>query len=161
MEYIKNSDSLIIKKRLSDFYDKNKTRKNVLISAKTGNKNLNEEFDRVSKIVSAEYPELNIDRLQISWGRKTSKRKRSVRFGSIDLKRQLIRIHPLCDDEKIPDHFLRSVIFHEVAHFIHYDYFKSDGFHDSLFYSILKKIDADFEKSRNWEKNNKKLFFTV
>jgi predicted SprT family Zn-dependent metalloprotease len=162
IDFIKNKrGSVEIKKRLSAFYKKNRMERKVKLSDKSKNKNLNEEFQSVIKIINSKFPTVDMTKLKITWGRNTVKRTRVIRFGSFDLKNILIRIHPICDDIKIPDFFLRSIIFHEAAHFIHYEIHNSLGKHNILFYQILKQIDVDFNKSKSWEKNNKEIFFNL
>jgi len=56
---------------------------------------------------------------QIGWSRRTSgRRRRSIRLGSWNVERNLIRIHPVLDDGWVPDYVLRFVVFHELLHAI-------------------------------------------
>lgn len=53
----------------------------------------------------------------ITWGKMPSKvRRRSIRFGSYAPQEHLIRIHPLLDDDYVPEWFVRYIVFHEMLH---------------------------------------------
>lgn len=53
----------------------------------------------------------------ITWGRMPSaRRRRSIRFGSFTPEENLIRIHPLLDQEFVPEYFVRYIVFHEMLH---------------------------------------------
>jgi len=54
----------------------------------------------------------------ITWGRMpaTTRRRRSIRFGSFSPEDNLIRIHPLLDSPQVPEFFVRYIVFHEMLH---------------------------------------------
>jgi hypothetical protein len=55
----------------------------------------------------------------ITWGRMpaaTSRRRRSIRFGSYTQEDHLIRIHPLLDQGFVPDYVVQYIVFHEMLH---------------------------------------------
>ena len=53
----------------------------------------------------------------ITWGRMAPpRRRRSIRFGSYTAEDRLIRIHPLLDQDFVPRHFVRYIVFHEMLH---------------------------------------------
>ncbi|MEM1347190.1 MAG: hypothetical protein AAGI01_01450 [Myxococcota bacterium] len=56
-----------------------------------------------------------LEDIQITWGRKSSG-KRSIRFGSFDFGRRLIRVHPALDQVWVPDYFVAYIVYHELAH---------------------------------------------
>lgn len=58
-------------------------------------------------------PEL--DPIRITWG-KHSRGKRSIRLGSYDFERRLIRIHPALDQAWVPRLFVEFVVYHELLH---------------------------------------------
>ena len=60
-------------------------------------------------------PEL--DELHITWGRR-GRGSKSIRFGSYDFDRKLIRIHPTLDQEWVPKYFIEFIVFHELLHAI-------------------------------------------
>lgn len=57
----------------------------------------------------------------IGWGKRGAKRGRRVRtrtlrFGSYSKAGQLIRIHPVLDDQRVPREFVEYIVFHEMLH---------------------------------------------
>ena len=57
----------------------------------------------------------------IEWGRRRprprrSRKRRSMRFGSWHADRRLIRVHPALDDVRVPERFVRYIVFHEMLH---------------------------------------------
>ncbi len=60
----------------------------------------------------------------IEWGRqrpvrrKIRRRVTSIRYGSYHAGSNLIRVHPLLDDERVPQEFVRYIVFHEMLHAI-------------------------------------------
>jgi hypothetical protein len=53
----------------------------------------------------------------ITWGRMPPpRRRRSIRFGSYTAEDRLIRIHPLLDQDFVPEYFVRYIVFHEMLH---------------------------------------------
>ena len=62
-------------------------------------------------------------RYQIGWGRNRPERRkgrgqrgRSIRFGSWSRTTHTIRVHPLLDDERVPQEFVEYIVFHEMLH---------------------------------------------
>ncbi|AWV90569.1 hypothetical protein [Bradymonas sediminis] len=53
--------------------------------------------------------------IHITWGRR-SQGNRSIRFGSYDFDRKLIRIHPALDRDWVPRYFVAFIIYHELLH---------------------------------------------
>ncbi|MBH25318.1 MAG: hypothetical protein CMH57_12880 [Myxococcales bacterium] len=58
--------------------------------------------------------------LTVTWGRwgRPGPRK-SIRLGSYDPRRQLIRIHPLLDRESVPAWVIQFVLYHEALHHLY------------------------------------------
>jgi hypothetical protein len=57
----------------------------------------------------------------ITWGRWPSTtrrrpRRRTLRLGSYDARRHLIRIHPVLDRRDVPLHVVESIVHHEILH---------------------------------------------
>jgi len=66
--------------------------------------------------LNAEYFEGKITAM-ITWGRMpSSRRRRSIRFGSFYPRENLIRIHPLLDQDFVPLYFVEYIVFHEMLH---------------------------------------------
>lgn len=53
---------------------------------------------------------------RITWGKLSAWPKRSIRYGSYVQEDNLIRIHPLLDQEFVPECVVRYVVFHEMLH---------------------------------------------
>jgi hypothetical protein len=54
---------------------------------------------------------------RITWGRMPGKRvRRTIRFGSYSHEQRLIRIHPLLDQDFVPEYIVRYIVFHEMLH---------------------------------------------
>lgn len=54
---------------------------------------------------------------RITWGNMPGlSRRRSIRFGSYLAEDNLIRIHPLLDQDFVPAFFVRYIVFHEMLH---------------------------------------------
>ncbi len=59
--------------------------------------------------------------LAITWGRHAPRRRgrrksRSIRLGSWDEQRRLVRIHPVLDQRFVPRYVVASVVHHEMVH---------------------------------------------
>lgn len=69
-------------------------------------------FDEVNR---SEYG--NAVKTPITWGKMPAlRRRRSIRFGSYSPGEELIRVHPLLDQEFVPRFFVRYIVFHEMLH---------------------------------------------
>ncbi|MBI3118894.1 MAG: hypothetical protein HYZ00_09425 [Candidatus Hydrogenedentes bacterium] len=73
--------------------------------------------------LAAHFNQLNADYFEgkisarITWGRMQKLRRRySIRFGSYSPPEDLIRMHPLLDQEFVPEFFVRYIVFHEMLH---------------------------------------------
>ena len=57
---------------------------------------------------------------EISWGRRVAPRRgqRSIQLGTYVPDEKLIRIHPLLDQDWVPDYFVASVVYHEMLHHV-------------------------------------------
>ena len=54
----------------------------------------------------------------ITWGRRTRQARHSLRLGSYTAPERLVRIHPVLDQEGVPDWFVRYIVFHELLHVV-------------------------------------------
>jgi len=53
----------------------------------------------------------------LTWGRRgKSSSRRSLRLGSFDSERGVVRIHPVLDRTDVPEWFVRYVLMHEILH---------------------------------------------
>jgi len=95
-----------------------------------------------------------LEDIQITWGRRSSG-KRSIRFGSFDFERRLVRVHPALDQAWVPDLFVAYIVYHELAHAvapprvingrrcIHHEEFEA-----------LERRFPGYEEAIAWEKAN-------
>lgn len=53
----------------------------------------------------------------ITWGRAMRRHgRRRITFGTYRHAQRLIRVHPRLDDARVPDFFVRYIVFHEMLH---------------------------------------------
>ena len=53
----------------------------------------------------------------LTWGRRQrSSSRRSLRLGSYDPELNVVRVHPVLDQEGVPEWFVRFVLMHEILH---------------------------------------------
>jgi len=93
---------------------------------------------------------------RITWGNMpTLKRRSSIRLGSYVEDDRLIRIHPLLDQEKVPELYLESVVYHEMIH-AHLRQSGEDDQgvkHTDEFRAWEKKFSHN-KFAKDWEKKN-------
>lgn len=74
------------------------------------------DLEALYREVNAEYFEGTVT-APITWGKMPAqRRRRSIRFGSFSPGENLIRIHPLLDQDFVPRFFVRYIVFHEMLH---------------------------------------------
>lgn len=77
---------------------------------------LEEVLARVARYLP---PNENHDGVTITWGKRPSKpSRRSIRLGSMDEKRSLIRVHPVLDSAWVPAVVVDFVVWHELCHYV-------------------------------------------
>ncbi|MEA2700095.1 MAG: hypothetical protein QOI66_4366, partial [Myxococcales bacterium] len=67
----------------------------------------------------------------------------------------IIRIHPVLDQESVPDYFVAWIVFHEMLHGKH-EVLRKDGrrrFHTKEFLAEERTF-ADYDRACAWEKAN-------
>ena len=109
------------------------------------------------------YDELNVQHFdrrvtaRIGWGRRPPDgRRRSIKMGVYFHDQKLIRIHPALDDEQVPRHFVRLVVFHEMLHQVLPPTTDDSGrrtVHGREFRAAERRF-PDYERARAWEKTN-------
>jgi hypothetical protein len=79
--------------------------------------NLATIFDEVIRGLDAPMREAvaALDDIHITWGRR-GQGSRSIRFGSYDFDRKLIRVHPALDRDWVPRYFVSFIVYHELLH---------------------------------------------
>ncbi len=96
----------------------------------------------------------------ITWGRLNPvARQRSIRFGSYWERDNLIRIHPLLDQDFVPEFFVRYIVFHEMLHAaLAKESPRGDGrriVHGAEF-RRREQAYPDYERATAWETSNLK-----
>ncbi|MBI5395722.1 MAG: hypothetical protein HZA91_10535 [Verrucomicrobia bacterium] len=101
----------------------------------------------------------------ITWGRAARQRgRRRITFGTYHHAQRLIRIHPRLDDARVPEFFVRYIVFHEMLHAA----FGENGdtaarrngrrvIHSREFRRREKEFH-DYARALGWEKENLRLF---
>ena len=77
------------------------------------------DLNSIRKRVNAIHFQNNVP-CHIGWGttRAVGQKRRSIRYGSCDIKERIIRIHPLLDQCKVPAAFVDYIVFHEMLHLV-------------------------------------------
>jgi hypothetical protein len=70
---------------------------------------LRDEFAGESPLEGRPWPE-------VTWGRRSGRARYSLRLGSFEPSANLIRVHPVLDQEAVPASFVRYILFHELLH---------------------------------------------
>lgn len=96
--------------------------------------------------------------VQVTWGRRAPtnrRRRRSVRLGTYVQDDQLIRIHPVLDQDWVPRFFVAYVLFHEMLHHVvpaplinGKKHFHSPEFRRQ------ERAYPDYDRAIEWEKSN-------
>ena len=95
--------------------------------------------------------------VRITWGRRTRRRKgqRSIQLGTYVPAEQLIRVHPVLDQEWVPRFYVESVVFHEMLH--HAMPPRREGgrmrFHTPEFRAAERNFEHH-EQAERWESKN-------
>ncbi len=108
-------------------------------------------FDQLNQKHFQEIPDLSI-----TWGKRSGKSaRRSVRLGSYDPHKKLIRINPCLDHSSVPRYVVKGVIFHEMLHHI-VPVEKENGrrvIHSPRFYE-LERSYPDHLRILEWKKRH-------
>jgi len=95
--------------------------------------------------------------VRITWGRRTRRRKgqRSIQLGTYVPAEELIRVHPVLDQEWVPRFYVESVVFHEMLH--HAMPPKREGgrmrFHTPAF-RAAERAFVHHDRAERWESAN-------
>ncbi len=94
--------------------------------------------------------------LRITWGAAWRRpAQRSIKVGAFLVEDRLIRVHPVLDQEMVPDYFLDWIVFHEMLHGKHA--IRRVGgrrcFHPPELV-LEEKQFPDYGRARVWEKAN-------
>ncbi len=104
---------------------------------------------------AVDHPALDdIDELHITWGRR-GRGTKSIRFGSYDFDRKLIRIHPALDRKWVPRYFVAFIVYHEVLHAIFppREAQSRRQVHTPEFRAMERQF-PDYDRAMQWESAN-------
>ncbi|MDF1838725.1 MAG: hypothetical protein P1V35_12715 [Planctomycetota bacterium] len=93
----------------------------------------------------------------ITWSQQNPRGKlKSLRLGSYSKDRNLVRIHPLLDDPRAPEFFVRYIIFHELLHAIHPSHRSPGGrwVHHSPTFRRRESRYPDYARALQWEQKD-------
>jgi len=150
-----------VRKTLNDFIHENdwkirqKTKsrspRKTKISTQGRHRNLLDAYERLNQT----FFEGRV-RCPITWGnRRKRKRLKSIRLGSYNLDRSIIRINRVLDRPDIPDYVLDEVIYHEMLH--HYLGIKKRNGRVSYHHETFKIMEKRFphrDRAQRWIKKN-------
>lgn len=96
---------------------------------------------------------------QVTWGRKSTPRRRSgrrsIRLGAYVFQDNLIRIHPALDQAWVPAFFVQFVLFHEMLHaVIPPERQGSRSVYHSSTFRARERAYPDYSKALAWERSN-------
>jgi len=92
----------------------------------------------------------------ISWAtRKRSTARHGLRLGSYDSTKDLVRIHPVLDQQAVPEWVVAFVVYHELLHALVPS--KRIGrklIHHGAEFRARERAHPDFERATEWEKRH-------
>jgi hypothetical protein len=102
-------------------------------------------------------PNGSIVRPRISWGRRApSRSRRSLRLGSYEPTGRIVRVHPVLDQDGVPEWFVRFVLKHELLHAVIETYRDSSGrwVHHGPAFRRREASWPEYEAAVHWETRN-------
>ena len=97
-----------------------------------------------------------LEGVRITWGRRSTRAKqRSIRLGTYTMAEQLIRVHPVLDNDWVPRFYVEAVVFHEMLHHVLPPErgSKRTSFHTPEF-RRRERLFPSHQASEAWEKAN-------
>ncbi len=115
------------------------------------------EYHNLQALLDQWREELGSDELAdvvITWGRY-GRGRRTIRFGSYDFDRKLIRIHPALDQQWVPSFFVEFIVYHELLHALFPPIEASSRrvVHTSEFRQMEEKFPR-YEEAMAWERRH-------
>lgn len=93
----------------------------------------------------------------VTWGRRGPSRSRhSLRLGSFEPGRHVVRMHPVLDQAGVPRWFVRFVLKHELLHAVHPPYRDGAGrwIHHGAEFQRRERAWTDYAPAVRWEHQN-------
>ncbi len=92
----------------------------------------------------------------VTWAtRKRSTARRGLRLGSYDSSRDLVRIHPVLDQEAVPEWVVAFVVYHELLHaLVPSERVGRKLIHHGAKFRGREQAHPDFERATEWEKRH-------
>ncbi len=118
------------------------------------------------EVLAAEFEgELEADHVaRVTWGRRGTRNgrgaRRTLQLGSYDPERDLVRMHPVLDQEAVPRFFVRYVLFHEFLHALIDRTVEAANprrrrrAHHPPEFQRREQAYADFERAMEWQRAN-------
>lgn len=112
------------------------------------------DLRRIADQVNERWFEGRVD-VPITWGRDTSRKSvRSRRLGSWRRGDRMIVIHPVLDDERVPEFVVAFVVYHEMLHALQPENTRRP--HDAAFRSALR-AHPDHGRAMAWQREHRDL----
>lgn len=105
--------------------------------------------------------EPELEDVVITWGRD-GRGRRTIRFGSYDFDRELIRVHPALDQKWVPRFFVEFIVYHELLHALYPPVRESSSrrqVHTDEFREMEEKFPR-YEEALAWERDNLPRFLS-
>ncbi len=130
---------------------KPKAKRRVRIRTAGCHHDLGDLYQQVSQEYLARDPGLSI-----TWGRARAlvRLPRSIRLGSFDPQRTLIRIHPFLDRAEVPGWVVQFIIYHEILHhLVPSTHERGRYVHHSPRFRELEQQHPDHDRYQNWKQH--------
>ena len=143
------------RERLREYIDEN--RDAIRFQPDDGELETNGEHFALDDVLEAARDHLDGDQLEdiaITWGRD-GRGSKSIRLGSFDFDRRLVRIHPALDQSWVPEYFIEYVVYHELLHAVCPP--EAGGHPNSVHTPAFRELERAFpryEEAIAWEKKN-------
>lgn len=133
-----------------------------LPNVETGGAGTHFQLEDILTSVAQFLPEgLSHEGVRIVWGKQSATpNKRTIRLGSMDTRKAVIRIHPVLDSVHTPRHVMEFIIWHELCHYVAPPLTADTGadetrrriHHDG--FRALEQLYPHYEDAERWIRTN-------